>query len=167
MHLWLNSPSRVGMDNTILGFYPKWPLLSKHIGLYPSTCNHPLLNTGLFRSVVRKNWREYAHAPVFELKIPTKSCACANSSSFFVTTDLKSPVLKKTLQLWEEFKLLLKSLWLRHIQCFCDALPTINSFNKAMQKNSPTIHYLHDEVLSAIKASPKKSAQHRPVILWI
>ena len=38
-----------------------------------------------------------------------------------------------------------------YLMFLCDTLPAINIFNKVMQNNSPTIHYLHSEVVSFMK----------------
>ena len=51
------------------------------------------LTTGFFRSVVTKKRRESTHARNSPFKIPSKMRACADSRRFFVTTDLKNPVL--------------------------------------------------------------------------
>ena len=52
--------------------------LITHVQYATRKTNHIII-TPVFRSADQKQWREYAHAPHFLFKIPTKSCTRANS----------------------------------------------------------------------------------------
>ena len=65
--------------------------------------------------------------------------------SYFRSTDESSTMVQRIVTGLE------KPLTKAYLMFLSDSLPIINNFNKVMQKRSPTIHYLYNEISSFVK----------------
>lgn len=65
--------------------------------------------------------------------------------SYFRSTDESSAMVQRILTALE------KPMTKAYLMFLSDALPIINNFNKVMQKRSPTIHFLYNEISSFVK----------------